>query len=160
MARSHAKEVESYASQSGMIYLFTAARLCRALVSSAEKDFDSASDDLYEALTTARKSKTGLEIEARLLAYLADVLDCAGEQARAAQAAKEAIEVARRRTDRVAELHAHIVAANIMLAGGEVKPELREEHLQRAKALLDSTGAAIFAPRLLDSACSEVKIAK
>lgn len=150
MAGLHAKEVEGYASQSGMTYLFTAARLCRALVSSTEGDFDSASDDLYEALATARKSKTGLEIEARLLAYLADVLDRAGEKARAAQLAREAIEVAQRRTDRVAELHAHIVAADLELAGGAINPELRDDHLQRAKALLDVTGAAIFASRLAD----------
>jgi len=147
MARAHAKQVEGYASQLGMIYLFTAARLCRALVNYAEKNFSSASDDLYEALTTARKSKTGLEIEARLLSYLADVLDSAGEQARAAQVAKEAIEVAQRRTDRIAELHAHIVAAHIMLAGDEITPGLSDEHLHKAKTLLDSTGAGIFAPR-------------
>jgi class 3 adenylate cyclase/tetratricopeptide (TPR) repeat protein len=151
MARSHAKEVDGCASQSGMSYLVTAARLCRALVKFAEQDFNSASDDLYDALTIARKSRTGLEIEARLLSYLADALDCAGQQERAAEVAKEAIEVAQRRTDRVAELHAHIVAANAQFAGCAIKPGLRaEEHLQRAKALLDSTAAEIFAARLLD----------
>jgi class 3 adenylate cyclase/tetratricopeptide (TPR) repeat protein len=150
MAGLHAKEVEGYASQSGMTYLFSAARLCRALVSSIEGNFESASDDLHEALATARKSKTGLEVEARLLAYLADVLDRAGEKARAGQLVKEAIEVAQRRTDRVAELHAHIVAAHLELAGGALNPELRDDHLQRAQALLDVTGAAIFAPRLAD----------
>ena len=134
-----------------MSYLVTAARLCRALVKFAEQDFNSASDDLYDALTIARKSRTGLEIEARLLSYLADALDCAGQQERAAEVAKEAIEVAQRRTDRVAELHAHIVAANAQFAGCAIKPGLRaEEHLQRAKALLDSTAAEIFAERLLD----------
>jgi adenylate cyclase len=149
MARLHAKEIDGYAAQSGMSYLVSAALLCRALVKSADQDFNSASDDLYEALTISRESRTGLEIEARLLAYLADALDCAGHPARAAEVAKEAIEVAQRRTDRVAELHAHIVAAHTVLAGDEIKPEPRaEDHLQRAKALLDRTAAAIFAPRL------------
>jgi adenylate cyclase len=160
MARWHAKEVDGYAAQSGMAYLITAALLCRALVKFADQDFNSASDDLYEALTNARESRTGLEIEARLLAYLADALDCAGHQARAASVASEAIEVALRRTDRVAELHAHIVAAHAVLAGDEIKPELRaEEHLQRARALLDSTAAAIFAPRLFDPRRSQVQTA-
>jgi adenylate cyclase len=158
MARLHVQEVEGYAFQSGMSYLFTAARLCRALVSSTEGDHDSASADLYEALAAARKSKTGLEIEARLLAYLAEVLDGAGEKGRAAQVVEEAIEVARRRTDRVAELHAHIVAADLALVGGPINPELREEHLLRAKVLLGVTGAAIFGPRLLGLRRGEVKI--
>ncbi|MFG3597812.1 AAA family ATPase [Bradyrhizobium sp. RDI18] len=159
IARLHAKEVEGYASQSGMTYLFTASRLCRALASSTEGDFASASSDLYEALTTARKSKTGLEIEARLLAYLAHVLDLAGEKTRAAQVVSEAIDVARRRTDRIAELHAHIVAADLALAGGAINPELREEHLEKAKALLDVTGAEIFAPSLHDLSRGQEKIA-
>jgi class 3 adenylate cyclase/tetratricopeptide (TPR) repeat protein len=158
MARLHVKAIEGYALQSGMSYLFTAARLCRALVSSTEGDLDSASDDLYEALGAARRSKTGLEIEARLLAYLGDVLNRAGEKGRAAQIVEEAIDVARRRTDRVAELHAHIVAADLALVGGPANPELREEHLQRARTLLGVTGAAIFGPRLLDLRRGEVKI--
>lgn len=148
MARLHTKEIEGYASRSGMAYLFTAARLCRALVGTTEGDFASASSDLHEALATARKSKTGLEIEARLLAYLAHVLDLAGEKARAAQVASEAIDVALRRTDRVAELQAHIVAADLALADGAISSGRRDVHLEKAKALLDVTGAEIFAPRL------------
>ncbi len=157
MAGLHAEEVERYASQSGMIYLFTAARLCRALVSSIGGHFDSASDDLRAAVATARETRTGLEIEARLLAYLADVLNRADQKARAAQLAKEAIEVALRRTDRVAELHAHIVAADLEVAGDAVDPKLRDDHLQRAKALLDVTGAAIFASRLANLRSNDVK---
>jgi adenylate cyclase len=158
MARLHVQEIEGYAFRSGMSYLFTAARLCRALVSSGEGDFESASADLSEALAAARKSKTGLELEARLLAYLADVLDGAGEKGRAAQVVEEAIEVARRRTDRIAELHAHVVAANLAFVGGPINAELREPHLQRAKVLLAVTGAAIFGPRLLSPRRGEAKI--
>ena len=157
MAWSHAKEVEGYASQSAMSYLFTAARLCRALANSTEGDFVSASGDLDEALATARRSKTGLEIEGRLLAYLAHMLDLAGKKERAAEVASEAIDVALRRTDRVAELHAHIVAAGLALAGGAIDPALRHGHLERAKALLDFTGAEIFAPKLHDLGCNEEK---
>ena len=117
----------------------------------------SASGDLDEALATARKSKTGLEIEGRLLAYLAHMLDLAGEKERAAEVASEAIDVALRRTDRVAELHAHILAAGLALAGGAIDPALRHGHLERAKALLDFTGAEIFAPKLHDLGCNEEK---
>lgn len=158
MARSHAREVEDYAAQSAMIYLFTAARLCRALASAIEGDFVSASSDLDEALATARRSKTGLEIEARLLAYLAHALDLAGDKPRAAEVASEAIDVALRRTDRLAELHAQIVAADLAPAGGSIDPELRREHLERAKTLLDFTGAEIFASKLHDLGCNEEKI--
>lgn len=159
MAGLHAKEVEQYASQSGMTYLSTAARLCRALASSTEANFTSAGDDLREALAIARKSRTGLELEARLLAYLAEVTSRAGEKACAGQLVKEAIEVARGRTDRVAELHAHIIAADPELAGVALNPLARSEHLSRAKALLNVTGAAIFAPRLADLGPGDARIA-
>jgi adenylate cyclase len=135
-----------------MAYLISAARLCRGLVKFAEQDFDQASDDFHAALTIARDSRTGLEIEARILAYRADALDCGGHRVRAAEVAREAIAVSRRRTDRVAELHGHIVAAHTMAAGDDA-PELRiAEHLQAAKALLDTTAAGIFASRLLGHA--------
>jgi adenylate cyclase len=114
---------------------------------------------LCEALTTARRSKTGLEIEARLLAYLAHVLDLSGDKTRAAQVVREAVDVARRRTDRVAELHAHIIAADLASAGGAINPELREAHVEEAKALLDVTGAEIFAPRLHGIRLDEGKLA-
>jgi adenylate cyclase len=113
---------------------------------------------LDEALATARRSKTGLEIEGRVLAYLAHTLDLAGEKGRAAEVASEAIDVALRRTDRVAELHAHIVAAGLALSGA-FDPGLRAAHLERAKTLLDFTGAEIFAPKLHDLGCNEEKIA-
>jgi adenylate cyclase len=152
MATLHAREIDAYASQSEMAYLISAARLCQGLVKFAEQDFDQASDDFHAALTIARDSRTGLEIEARLLAYRADALDCGGHRLRAAEVAREAIAVARRRTDRVAELHGHIVAAHTMAAGDDA-PELRiAEHLQAAKALLDTTAAGIFASRLLGRA--------
>jgi class 3 adenylate cyclase/tetratricopeptide (TPR) repeat protein len=150
LARTHAKEIAGFASQSGMSYLVIASGLCQALVKSADQDFNSAADELFEALTAARKSRTGLEIEARLLAYLSDALNCAGHQARAASIANEAIEIAQRRTDRVGELHARIIVAQTMSAGGEIRSEQGEQHLRRARMLLDSTGAAIFAPRLPD----------
>ena len=61
--------------------------------------------------------------------------------------------------DRVAELHAHIVAADLALAGGAVDPELRQGHLERARTLLGFTGARIFAAKLQDLGCNEEKIA-
>jgi hypothetical protein len=159
IARVHADEVERYASQSGMSYLIVAARLCQALVKSADQNFKSASSDLYEALNIARQSRTGLEIEARLLAYLAEILDYAGSQERALTVAAEAIEVARRRSDRVAELHAHIVAAHLMLDGDANAAQQAEQHLQRAEALLEETAAGLFAPRLLDLRGARPKVA-
>lgn len=147
MAKWHAGQVENYATQSGLPYLATVALLCKGLSRSTERDFRAASDHFREALVIARRSRTGLENEAKLLGFLADALDQAGDGALSSEVSAEAIEAAQRRTDRIAELYARVVSARVLFASDAVEHRSAAEvHVERAERLLEITGAAFFAP--------------
>ncbi len=148
-ADRHTDEVARYAAQSGVPYLHVAALTCRALARSADGDFGAAARCLDEALATARRSRTGLENEAKLLAFLADTSDRAGNYALAATIAAETIGVARRRTDRLAEFHASIIAALASLGSDDAgRWSVAEAQVGHAEHLLGMTGAAFFKPLL------------
>jgi class 3 adenylate cyclase/tetratricopeptide (TPR) repeat protein len=143
----HAAEIANYAAQSGIPYIHTMSIGCRALAESIDGSFASAISHFREALVSARRSRAGLDHEAKLLAFLADTLVRAGDHALAARVAAEALEVARRRTDRLAELHASIVAARALsVDGGPERRSQADRHLGRAEDLMKITGAAIFKP--------------
>ena len=85
-----------------------------------------------------------------MLAFQADNLMRAGDAGRAGEVAAEAIGVARRKADRLAECHASLVAAEVYLArtGSEDAREARGL-LNRAIALIDETGAKTYEPMML-----------
>jgi len=148
-AKWHAGEVVRYAERFAIPYLLVMGHAARGLSASAAGDFDAAPYHLREALESARRGGAGLEYEAKFLAQLAETYDRAGDWALASTIAAEAIVVALRRSDRLAELHGHIVAAHVLFSGNE--PERRpkaEAHLARARHLLGVTGAAVFEPVL------------
>jgi tetratricopeptide (TPR) repeat protein len=149
MARRHVSEGEKYASLSGMPYVLVALRGCRGLSACIDRDFSAAERHLREALTTAREGRAGLEFEAKLLAHLAETHYRAGDHMQAVRVAREAITVARARTDRLSECQASIVAATALLSVDQ--PESRREAealLNGAESLLQATGAKIFLPML------------
>jgi hypothetical protein len=89
-------------------------------------------------------------LEARMLAFQADNLMRAGDSKRAREVAAEAIGVARRKTDRLAECHASLVAASACLTrGGSQNAEEADGLLDRANALIDETGAKAYEPMML-----------
>lgn len=150
-ADRHTDEVARYADQTGVPYLHVAALTCRGLAKSADGDFGSAARCFDEALATARRSRTGLENEAKLLAFLADTSHRAGNFALAATIAAETIVVARRRTDRLAELHASIIAALASLAGDgddAGRRSVAAAQVGHAEHLLGMTGGGFFKPLL------------
>jgi class 3 adenylate cyclase/tetratricopeptide (TPR) repeat protein len=149
LARPHAAKVAELADLSGMPYLRVAAMVCAALATATADKFNEAAGELREAITFARRARAGLEFEARMLADLADVLYRAGDLEVALEACDEAIAVSRRRTDRLAELHATVVRGLILAAAGDVQSaeEIRQL-IVRADELLNVSGAAFFAPRL------------
>jgi tetratricopeptide (TPR) repeat protein len=148
-AARHAAEVVGYADQSGSDYLRVMALGCSGLASSAAGDADGAAELFRQALTLGRQTRMGLEYEAKLVAHLAESLARAGDFGRAWIVASEAIEVARRRTDRVAELHASMVAALAACRCDDRRLRWQAgSQLRRARKLLDITGAAIFEPML------------
>ena len=148
MAARHSDEVVGYADQSGSPYLRVKALSYCGQAKVAASDPGSAADLFREALALGRQSRMGLESEARLVAHLADCHERAGDFGLAITVAGEAIEVARRRTDRVAELHASIVMADALFSINDTARREAMEHFCRAKYLCNVTGAAFFEPSL------------
>jgi class 3 adenylate cyclase/tetratricopeptide (TPR) repeat protein len=150
LARPHAAVVAELAKQSGMPYLQVAAIACAGLTKATAGEFTAGASDLLEAIDFARGARAGLEFEARMLADRADALYRAGDLDAAREAADEAIAVARRRTDRIAELHATLLRGLILAAVGDTHNEEEVSGLiKNAETLLNVTGAAFFEPRLV-----------
>ena len=145
-AKSSAERVNAYAEQTAIPYLRVAALGCMGLAKSTSCDFTGAGRDFRNAIDFSRHAKVGLEYEPRLLACLAESLYRAGDEISAANVAREAIEIARRRTHRIAECHAVITRAAALTAiGGDEDPR---ELLDRAEQLIAVTGAAVLEPML------------
>jgi hypothetical protein len=85
-----------------------------------------------------------------MLAFQADNLMRADDAGRAGEVAAEAIGVAQRKADRLAECHASVVAAEVRLtrSGSQHALEARAL-LNRANALIDETGAKAYEPTML-----------
>jgi class 3 adenylate cyclase/tetratricopeptide (TPR) repeat protein len=150
LARQHAKKVAELADESAMPYLRVAALACAGLAEATAGDFTAAANDLREAIDFARRARAGLEFEARMLADLADALYRAGDRGAALEAAEEAITVARRRTDRMAECHASLVRGMILaVADGGGDDGEASRLLEHAEQLLGESGAAFYEPRLI-----------
>ncbi|MGY3495709.1 hypothetical protein [Bradyrhizobium sp. USDA 4502] len=148
LAKPHAARIAELAEQSGTPYLRVAALASAGLASGAAGDFKVAAAQLQEAIDFARSARAGLEFEARMLADLAEALYRAADHHAALQAVDEALTVARRRTDRVAELHATVLRGLIICALGSTSHEELDEIVGGAQNLLDVSGAVYFTPQL------------
>jgi len=103
-----------------------------------------------QALDASRRGKAGLELEARMLAFQADNLMRAGDPRRASEFAAEAIAVARRKSDRLSECHASLVAAWACLTrSGSDGAQEAGGLLNRANILIDETGAKAYDAMML-----------
>jgi class 3 adenylate cyclase/tetratricopeptide (TPR) repeat protein len=142
LAAEHATRVFKIAEQSAIPYLHVVADCCAGLAASAGGDYAQATRSLERAVDRARRTRAGLEFEARALADLADAHYRGGHSARAMAIAEEAIAVSRRRTARAAECHATIIRA---AAGTEANTS---ELYERAAELIRTSGAEIYAPLL------------
>ncbi|MEO6840391.1 MAG: adenylate/guanylate cyclase domain-containing protein [Bradyrhizobium sp.] len=150
LAHHHAAKAAGLAEQSATPYLHVAAIVCAGLAKSAAGDVISAALELREGIDYARRVRAGLEFEARMLADLADALYRGGDLVAALEATREAIAVARRRTDRVSELHATLVQGLILsVAGGGTDDAEAGRMLDSAEQLSVVSGAAFFEPLLV-----------
>ncbi len=148
-AARHAALVGELAEQAAMPYLRVCACHCAGMAKSAAGDFAGAARAFEEALDLARHAKAGLEFEAKILADLADALYRAGEVERAATTAAEAVDIAKRRTARLAECHASIIrAAALLRAGDAAQHDEARDLFHRAAALIRESGASVFEPLL------------
>ncbi|WP_076865846.1 adenylate/guanylate cyclase domain-containing protein [Bradyrhizobium mercantei] len=148
LAKPHAAKVAELAERSGMPYLRVAALSSAGLASGAAGDFKVGAVQLREALDLARSARAGLEFEATMLADLAETLYRAADHHAALQTADEALMVARRRTDRVAELHATVLRGLIVCALGSTSHDELDELVGGAQNLLGVSGAVYFTPLL------------
>jgi len=149
LARRHAARVAELAEQSAMPYLRVASIVCAGLADGTAGEFAAGARHLREAIDFAHRARAGLEFEARMLADFADMLYRAGDLDAALAASNEAIDVARRRTDRLAECHASAVRGLTIVATGDVADDGESNQLlEHAERLLSVSGAAFFQPQL------------
>ena len=155
LAEEHASRLLSMAASSGTPYVRVHAQAGRGLSHMLAGRQDAAVKDLAEALSFARRRKSGLEIEARMLADLANAYRLKGDLAAALLTATEAIGVAAGRCARIPACLAHIVRAEVLWATGEDIDRVNSE-LGEAEDLMQQTGAVIYGPLIHDL---ETKIA-
>jgi class 3 adenylate cyclase/tetratricopeptide (TPR) repeat protein len=149
LARAHAARVAEIADRSGIPYVRVCALACTGSSKIIAGDLNGAMRDLKESLAFARQAKAGLENEAQMLASLAEAHYRAGELELARGAAREAIDVARRRSARTAECHACIIWAAALLAGHDAdRRGEADKLLRRAEELIQISGAVIYRPLL------------
>jgi AAA ATPase domain len=161
-AAQHADQLARLATLAAVPYWLVIASLCQGLATSIAGDFTEADGFFQQALDASRRGKAGLEFEARMLAFQADNLMRASEPVRAAEIAAEAITVALRKADRLAECHASVVAAwTCLTRRGTQGAEDAHSLLKRAAALLDETGAKAYEPIMLRvrAQCEEINLA-
>lgn len=147
LAQRHASRVSEIAELSAIPYLRVYALACTGVAKTVAGEFEAAVRDLDRALDFARQSKVGLEYEARMLADLAECHWYAGDPIQAMAMAREAIDIAQRRTARCAECHASIISASILAADAEGNDEA-EILFRRAADLIEMCGARIYEPLL------------
>jgi tetratricopeptide (TPR) repeat protein len=146
LAQVHADRAFSIAIKSGNPYLRVYAQALRGVSQIVAGRLTSAIEDLSGALSFARSRKAGLENEARILADLANAYRLNGDTATAFTTVVEAIKVSTERHARVPECLARIVRADLLLRSetSDQKAEGKQE-LERARALMQETGAMLFA---------------
>jgi tetratricopeptide (TPR) repeat protein len=104
---------------------------------------------LERSLALARARRTGLEAEAAVLADLAEASLGAGDGERALRLANEAVEVARRRGQKIGECVANRVLARVLLEkSAGTKRRLARKYLDRALSLARETGALALEPAI------------
>jgi adenylate cyclase len=140
-----AEELGSAFSRVGAYNYLGAAQLVHEDWAEAERAFST-------ALELARRNRTGREFEAQLLLRLARARLGRGDAAGARRAAEEAVTLARERGQASHESQARIALARALCAsgGGEARAAVEDE-LERASALLETTGCRAFAPRIAEA---------
>lgn len=145
LAQEHADRAFSIAAKTANPYLRVYAQACRGLAHIVARRLSLGIEDLSDALRFARSRKAGLENEPRILADLANAYRLNGDNVRASSAVDEAIMVATERHARVPECLARIVRGQLLLGGtGDREKAEGVNELERAKALIQETGAVLF----------------
>jgi class 3 adenylate cyclase/tetratricopeptide (TPR) repeat protein len=117
------------------------------MLHSLSEDWRAAAGALEKALAIARERRTGLEVEAGMLAELSAAQLGMGESARARETAEQALAIVQRQGARAFECRAELALARALLHGeGRQARSAIEGALGRARALAEETGAKSVAP--------------
>jgi adenylate cyclase len=112
-------------------------------------EWSAACEQLQQAVETARANRVWLAMEGDILAALSEAHLGSGDAARARSTAEEAVRVAQRSETPIFELHAHLACARVLLAlDGAAAKDAVEAALERALALMRSTGARSYEPQI------------
>jgi len=149
LAQKHAERAFSLASKGGNPYLRVYAQGCRGVFQLIAGHADLAINDLSNALAFARTRRAGLENEPRLLADLANAYLLKGDMESATATVDEAIKMSMARHARVPECLARIANAKLLFRLGSRRMEAEQE-LERARNLINETGARLFQPAIED----------
>ena len=145
MADQHARRLGEIASRHGNPYLRVFALACAGTARSIVGDFSDAIGVFCDGLSYLRETRAAMEYEAEMIASLADCYYRNGDLERAIAIAREAIELARRRSARLPECRASISLGGALLAAhGPVRAKEAEELFQSAENLIRITGASIY----------------
>ncbi len=149
LAQQHSARVTEIAERQGSPYLRVFALYCSGIVNSLTRDYDSAARNFSEALEFSRTARAAMECQPEILASQAGCHYQAGECERAVTIAREAIDVARQRSGRLAECRASITCgAALLTIYGTDRLDDVEDLFARAEQLIGLTGARIYEPLL------------
>jgi class 3 adenylate cyclase/tetratricopeptide (TPR) repeat protein len=151
LLRHHTAEVTKIAEQSGMPYIRVFALFCSGLADAVAGDLATAIDKAHDTIDFARQAKAGLEFEARMLAGYADLLYRAGRLDEALDVTQQAIEVGRRRTDRIAELQGALLRGLIRMSHSDLRDDREaRELLAQSEGLLAISAAGLYQSLLME----------
>lgn len=149
LAQSHAAIVAELAEKHRSPYMRVFAAHTQALALILAEDFEVAAVTFSEALETIRDAHVSLEHETEVLASLAECHRRLGNLELAVTLAKEAIDVSRQRSTRVAECRALVThAAALIDAGRGQQMAEAGANLESAERLIAQTGATIYVAAL------------
>ncbi|MGC2776455.1 MAG: adenylate/guanylate cyclase domain-containing protein [Bradyrhizobium sp.] len=150
IVQEHSARVSEIAEQSGTPYIRVAALWCNSLACAATGDLVTAAQDLHDAIEEARRTRSVLEAEARMLAEYAGLLRQAGRFELALDVADEAIAVGRRRTDRIGELHSRLLRCLLRASQSDLRNDAEAlGGIHDVERLLEVSGAEIYRPMLI-----------
>ena len=145
MADKHARRVGEIAGRHGNPYLRVFALACAATARSIVGEFSDAIGVFRDGLSFLRETRAAMEYEPEMIASLADCYYRNGDLELAIATAREAIELARRRSARLPECRASISLGGALLAAhGPARAKEAEELFQSAENLIRITGASIY----------------
>jgi adenylate cyclase len=146
-ALAHARQAVDTAERKGgsfsRVFAFRALGAAHLL----NREWNDAMAASERALELAREHRTGLHMEASILAQLSSARLSLGDARRARETAEQAISIARERGTKEQECEAQLALARALLESEAAKAQRAiEEALARALALIEETEARSYAP--------------